>query len=61
MSTLQTYCNFQIDFQKEDQHTKGKWLIHGTKRRKDQSCEALNFLYKIMVLNGIEYRMAHSG
>ena len=32
MSNLQTYCYFKLDFQKVDQHTRGKWLIHGTKR-----------------------------
>ena len=26
---------FKIDFQKVDQHAGGKWLIHDTKRRKD--------------------------
>ena len=37
MSSLQTYYHkhFKLDFQKVDQHTGGKWLIHGTKRRKD--------------------------
>ena len=25
----------KLDFQKVDQHTEGKWLIHGTKRHKD--------------------------
>ena len=34
MSNLQTYY-FELDFQKVYQHTGGKWLIHGTKRRKD--------------------------
>ena len=34
MSNLQTYYHFKLDFQKVDQHTGGKWLIHGTKRRK---------------------------
>ena len=34
MSNLQTYY-FKLDFQKVDQHTGGKWLIHGTNRRKD--------------------------
>ena len=34
MSNLQTYY-FKLDFQKVDQHTGGKWLIHGPKRRKD--------------------------
>ena len=35
MSNLQTYYHFKLDFQKLDLHTGGKWLIHGTKRRKD--------------------------
>ena len=35
LSNLQTYYHFKQDFQKVDQHTEGKWLIHGTKRRKD--------------------------
>ena len=35
MSSLQTYNHFKLDFQKGDQHTGGKWLIHGTKYRKD--------------------------
>ena len=30
MSNLQTYYHFKLDFQKVDQHTGGKWLIHGT-------------------------------
>ena len=34
MSNLQTYYYFQLNFQKMDQHTEGKWLICGTKRRK---------------------------
>ena len=32
LSNLQTYYRFKLDFQKEDQHTGGKWLIHGTRR-----------------------------
>ena len=35
MSNLQTYYHFTLDFQKMDQHAGDKWLIHGTKRRKD--------------------------
>ena len=41
MSNLQTYYHFQLDFQKVDQHTGGKWLIHGTKRRKDNQLHSL--------------------
>ena len=40
MSNLQTYY-FKLDFQKVDQHTGSKWLIHGTKRRKDNQLKSL--------------------
>ena len=32
-STAQLF--FKFDYQKVDQHAGGKWLIHDTKRRKD--------------------------
>ena len=35
MSHLQTYYHIKVNFQKVDQHTGGKWLIHGTKRHND--------------------------
>ena len=35
MSNLQTHYHFKSDFQKVDQHTGGKWLVHGTKHCKD--------------------------
>ena len=39
MSNLQTYyC--KLNFQKVDQHTGDKWLIHGTKRRKDNQLQS---------------------
>ena len=37
---LQTY-HFQLDCQKVDQHTGGKWLIHDTKCRKDNQLQSL--------------------
>ena len=40
MSNLQTYYHFKLDFQKVDQHTGGKWLIHGTKCRKDNQLQS---------------------
>ena len=40
MSNLQTYY-FKLDFQKMDQQTGGKWLIHGTKRHKDNLVQRL--------------------
>ena len=41
MSNLQTYYHFKLDFQKVDQHTGDKWLIHGTKRHKDNQLQSL--------------------
>ena len=35
MSNLQPNCCLKFDFQNVDQHAGGKWLIHDTKRRKD--------------------------
>ena len=41
MSNLQTNYYFKLDFQKVDQHTGGKWLIHGTKPGKDNQLQSL--------------------
>ena len=42
MSNLQTYYHFKLDSQKVDQHTGGKWLIHGTKCCKDNQLQSLD-------------------
>ena len=47
MSNLQTHYHFKLDFQKVDQHTGGKWLIHDTKRRKDNQLQSLELLCRI--------------
>ena len=47
MSNLQTYYHFKLDFQKVDQNTRGKWLIHGTKRRKGNQLQSLELPCKI--------------
>ena len=47
MSNLQTYYHFQLDFQKVDQYTGGKWLIHGPKRCKDNKLQSLEFPCRI--------------
>ena len=39
MSTLQPNWCLKIDFQKVVQHAGGKWLIHDTKRRKDNQLQ----------------------
>ena len=41
MSNLQNYYHFKLDFKKVDQRRGGKWLIHGTKRRKDNQMQSL--------------------
>ena len=45
-SNLRTYY-FKLDFQKVDQHKWGKWLIHGTKRRKDNQLQSLELPCRI--------------
>ena len=47
MSNLQTYYHFKPDFQNVDQHTGGKLLIHGTKRRKDNQMQSLELHCRI--------------
>ena len=42
MSNLQPNCCLKVDFKKVDQHAGGKWLIHDTKRRKDNQLKAWN-------------------
>ena len=39
MSNLQPNCCLEFDFQKVEQHAGGKWLIHDTKRRKDNQLQ----------------------
>ena len=41
MSNLQPNCCLKFVFQKVDQHAGGKWLIHDTKRRKDNQLQSL--------------------
>ena len=40
MSNLQPNCCLKFDFEKVDQHAGGKWLIHDTKRRKDNQLQS---------------------
>ena len=47
MSSLQTYYHFKLDFENVDQHTGGKWLIHGTIRRKDNQLQSLELPCRI--------------
>ena len=43
MSNLQTYYRFILDFHKVDQYTGGKWLIHCTKRPKNNQSKGNMF------------------
>ena len=47
ISNLQTYYHFKLDFQKVDQQTGGKWLIHGTKLHKDNRLQGLELPCRI--------------
>ena len=42
IAKLTNHLLFEIDFQKLDQHTGDKWLIHGTKHRRTISWKAWN-------------------
>ena len=60
MSNVQTHYRFKLDLKKVDQYARGKWLIHGTKHRKDNK---VWWLYKIPTSttrfrNDVGYRMA---
>ena len=38
---FKTHYRVRLDFQKGDQHTDDKWLIHGTKRHKDNQLQSM--------------------
>ena len=42
---LTNLLSFKLYFQKVEQHTWGKWLIHCTKRRKDNQLQSLELTY----------------
>ena len=51
MSNLQPNCCLKFDFQKVKQHAGGKWLIHDTKRRKDNQLQNLKLPCRISKLS----------
>ena len=51
MSNLQPNCCLKFDFQKVDQHAGGKWLIHDTKRSKDNQLQSLELPCRISKLS----------
>ena len=51
MSNLHPNCCLEFDFQKVDQHAGGKWLIHDTKRRKDNQLQSLKHPCRISKLS----------
>ena len=51
MSNLQPNCCLKFDFQKVDQHAGGKWLIHDTKRRKNNQLQSLKLPCRISKLS----------
>ena len=46
MPHLQTYYHFKLDFQNEDHDTGGMWLIHSTKRHKDNQWYKMQSYYR---------------
>ena len=57
MSNLQIYYHFKLDFQKVDQHTGGKWLIHGTKRRRYNQLQSLELPCRMILSPMVQYSM----
>ena len=51
MSNPQPNWCLKIDFQKVDQHAGGKWLIHDTKRRKDNQLQSLKLPCRLSKLS----------
>ena len=51
MSNLQPDCCLEFDFRKVGQHAGGKWLIHDTKRRKDNQLQSLKLPCRISKLS----------
>ena len=47
VSNLQTHYHFNLDFQKVDDHTGGKWLIHGTKQHKGNQLQSIDLPCRI--------------
>ena len=58
MSNLQPNCCLEFDFRKVDQLAGGKWLIHDTKRRKDNQLQSLKLPCRISKLSS---KMWHKG
>ena len=50
MSNLQPNC-LKFDFQMVDQHAGGKWLIHDTKRSKENQLQSLKHPCRISKLS----------
>ena len=69
MPKLQRHYHFKLDFQKVDQHTGGKWLINGTKRRKDNQLQSLELPWNssnshesyIATLDSLDISLSESG
>ena len=47
MLSLQTHYHFKLDFRDVDQHTGGKWLIHGAKHRRNNELQSLELPSRI--------------
>ena len=50
---------FEINFQKVDQYTGGKWLIHGIKQHKDNQFQSLGFPSRISYLRILIWHMIY--
>ena len=51
VSNQQPNCCLKLDFQIVEKHTGGKWLIHDTKRLKDNKLQILKLRCRISYLS----------
>ena len=47
MVNLQTHYHYKLDFQKVEQHTRGKCLIHGINRREGNQLQSLELSCRV--------------
>ena len=52
--------SFQTRIPKVDQHTGGKWLIHGTKHRKDNQLQSLVLYYNVKYIPAYSLMANHT-
>ena len=61
VSNLMPNWCLKVDFQKVDKHTGGNWLIHDTKRGKDNQLQSLKLPSRISKLSSLKWDKGSDG